>query len=509
MNNTLLETESAHINPKTDGESSLEAAISTTDGKRKLEDVISPEPAQRKHRQLLKCIAVDNIQEEIFVRSLFNDSDTPFPSHNDSEYDGGVLNFTQTEENTSHAKIDHSGIGINYSDISSVASADLETEISPEDEALLLEVEHSTNPRKSISASILETSLTTSINLDTEPLPKRSTKGNTTISSLDETLKFIKFYHKELVEKNLSSTPLPKTDAKFSTAEKLTQAQGHNEVNTAMASNPSPKPTPRTKLNNEDITLILQNERFHKKIQDCVAIAIAQVLADSITPMQNRIKKVEEKAESNSNEIASLNTKIDTSDHNTLKAEVDNLTERVNNAQFADMEKLVERIDFLEQQARANNLIISGVKETTGENLEKVMIDLVRSIGISLSPPDIVTIFRAGKVGPNNRPRIILVKLLNLRAKRDIYRARVKLKKEQTEEERQRKEPIVFINEDLTPARTQLYKLTRDVCFIREWPAWTENGIVCLRNTIAGPPKKILKKQDLENLIGNRIPTQT
>ena len=118
-----------------------------------------------------------------------------------------------------------------------------------------------------------------------------------------------------------------------------------------------------------------------------------------------------------------------------------------------------------------------------------------------------ITAFRTGK--PNQqRPRIIIVKFLSQRAKREIYRARTKLKKKPKDDEAAAQEaiqivepveedPIIFINEDLTKKRSQFYQTVRDVTIPRKWQAWTENGIIWIRNTFGGPALKIMKKEDL------------
>lgn len=100
------------------------------------------------------------------------------------------------------------------------------------------------------------------------------------------------------------------------------------------------------------------------------------------------------------------------------------------------------------------------------------------------------------------------MKFLSQRAKRDIYRARVKLRigdgnqQNPGQPQPQNTGPIIYINEDLTKSKSILYKSVVDVAKPRKWQTFTENGVIYLRNTIVGPAKKILKAEDLAAITG-------
>ena len=50
-----------------------------------------------------------------------------------------------------------------------------------------------------------------------------------------------------------------------------------------------------------------------------------------------------------------------------------------------------------------NNIIISGVPEKQGEKLEGILVELDRTISITMSPMDIISIFRAGQAVPEKK----------------------------------------------------------------------------------------------------------
>lgn len=226
-----------------------------------------------------------------------------------------------------------------------------------------------------------------------------------------------------------------------------------------------------TELTNDDITSILRDPEFVARVQKCVANAVVGVLADSINPLKDRVTETEKSIESLTekleetrlNEVAELQKS-----NKQNETDIKNLNERVDQTDIAEIEKLREIIDDLEQQTRLNNLIISGIIEQPGENLTRTVIDLAKTLNVNITPSDIASIFRAGKA-INGRPRIILVKFAGQKPKRDLYKARTKLKKEQTDEEKRNNVPLVFINEDLTIRRSKLFKIVRDGCKGKDW----------------------------------------
>lgn len=66
------------------------------------------------------------------------------------------------------------------------------------------------------------------------------------------------------------------------------------------------------------------------------------------------------------------------------------------------------KIDLLDSKSRKNNLIIDGVHETSDENLEQKILDLINAANCKLQNADIHAIFRYGSA-KGNKPRPIMV----------------------------------------------------------------------------------------------------
>ena len=294
------------------------------------------------------------------------------------------------------------------------------------------------------------------------------------------------------------------------------------------------RPTSPSKLGDE-VTKYLSSETFSKKIEDLVKLSIVTAVTEAIAPLANRIDAISTGIDNNTRAIADLTTKVNSVDTTVVARKLDEFEQKVTNINPAANENLMKTIDNLEQQLRSNNLIISGLPETQGENVEKLFVQLARDLGVPIIERDIISAFRAGK-GTPTRPRIIIVKLLSQKAKRDIYRARLKLRKKKDKDtptvndamagatgnqagatqmiqdavpdqnaqiaapEATPDGPIIYINEDLTIPRSILYKSLRAIANPRKWQTWTENGQIWLRNTLLGPAIRISTQTDIDNI---------
>ena len=89
---------------------------------------------------------------------------------------------------------------------------------------------------------------------------------------------------------------------------------------------------------------------------------------------------------------------------------------------------LANRVDQLENEKRAGNPKIDGVKETERQNLSDVVIQLASAIGTRCQPTDIDLVYRIGKERPGYRPRPIFVCFKSRAVRDNIYFGRSKLK---------------------------------------------------------------------------------
>lgn len=161
-----------------------------------------------------------------------------------------------------------------------------------------------------------------------------------------------------------------------------------------------------------------------------------------------------------------------------LKQDVDFLKDE--NSKLKDDLKKLENtcksnIDDLEQYSRRSCVRISGIKEEEGENTNDLVLDLARRVSADIRPEDLDRSHRVGRpreVSQNAnavpRPREIIVKLTNYRARMQLLKGRAFLRSTKAK---------IFINEDLTSARKEIAyecrSLKRDNK-IRK--VWTYNG---------------------------------
>ena len=117
----------------------------------------------------------------------------------------------------------------------------------------------------------------------------------------------------------------------------------------------------------------------------------------------------------------------------------------------ADMKILHDRMDFLDDQGRNNNLRFSGIPEGENENWEQSQhkVNSLLNDHLKIKP----MIERAHRVGrpSQHRPRDVIVKFTRLTQRDTILRDRTKLKGTQ-----------VYINEDLCPGTIDAQKRQMD-----------------------------------------------
>lgn len=140
--------------------------------------------------------------------------------------------------------------------------------------------------------------------------------------------------------------------------------------------------------------------------------------------------------ESLKKEMSSKDTQI-----SDLKSEVHDLRQKVNNLEI--------ELDNADQYERRDTVIINGPLVPPESRLENtvhvVTVAIKDHLRININEKDISVAHRIGPVN-SQRPRPIIVKLVNRSLKYDLKRACIELK------------PQLFINESLTPKRLALYK---------------------------------------------------
>lgn len=122
------------------------------------------------------------------------------------------------------------------------------------------------------------------------------------------------------------------------------------------------------------------------------------------------------------------------------------------------------RIDRNIQYYNRNKLLLLGVKESAGEDLRNVVIDLVNSrLHISVEKDEIFYSYRLGKKG-DKRVRPVVVEFCNMWVKNEVFAQKKLLKGTGT-----------VISEFLSPNRYEVFKLAKQK-FGKD--CWTSRGMI-------------------------------
>ena len=140
---------------------------------------------------------------------------------------------------------------------------------------------------------------------------------------------------------------------------------------------------------------------------------------------------------------------------------------------------LQNETDRLEQYSRRNSIRITNVPEDDDEDTSEKVFTLVNE-KMRLEPPlDISEIDRLHRVGrKENTPRAIIVKFATYRSRKRVYEKRSSLKDLHTTLTN-----AIFINEDLTSARSKLFSDARKMYKDGKINGtWTRDGTVLVKN---------------------------
>ena len=162
------------------------------------------------------------------------------------------------------------------------------------------------------------------------------------------------------------------------------------------------------------------------------------------------------------------------------------------------IEKLDEIQDNLNQYQRKHNLELHGIPEKDDEDLENVVEELAKELGIDdIDYNDIDIVHR---LHSRKTPRPIIVKFKSYDDKKNLYQARYKLKKwKNPNEEKLNGATRIYINENLTPARKQLFNEVRKRAKQHRWySVFTIDGKIFIKREKGQKNAKITKEADLE-----------
>ncbi|KAK3909177.1 Protein unc-13-like protein C [Frankliniella fusca] len=126
------------------------------------------------------------------------------------------------------------------------------------------------------------------------------------------------------------------------------------------------------------------------------------------------------------------------------------------------------KTDELEQHNRLENLRIFGVKEESGEDTDKIVINVALKAKIKLNA---AAISRSHRVGPRapGKTRAIIVKFVSYADRKRLFEAKKNLKG-----------TGITIREDLTMIRQQILKKATDKFSMQ--CVWSNNGVIIVKH---------------------------
>ncbi len=148
-----------------------------------------------------------------------------------------------------------------------------------------------------------------------------------------------------------------------------------------------------------------------------------------------------------------------------------------------------------------NNLRIARLEEVEGEDILGNVINLAKKMKIQLKPTDIKDVRRMGPK-KNNKIRDILVKFTSTEVRDSLYQNRKLLVHEA--------EPV-FVNEDLTQRRSQLFYEARKLRKkARLFGTWSQQGNILVKVNQQSQPRQVANYTEIIALIeeqANKIQT--
>lgn len=146
--------------------------------------------------------------------------------------------------------------------------------------------------------------------------------------------------------------------------------------------------------------------------------------------------------------------------------------------------------DRLEQYTRRDNLRIFGIEEDQEEDedvLQAKVLEVAADVGVKLEADDISIAHRLGKTGERSRP--VIVRFCHRKKRNAVLKNKKELKN---------KNKKIFINEDLTPLRSVLLKMTKEQAEVRN--VTTRDGRILAWLVDRDRPVEITTPDDLHKV---------
>ncbi|XP_047020525.1 uncharacterized protein LOC124630606 [Helicoverpa zea] len=162
-----------------------------------------------------------------------------------------------------------------------------------------------------------------------------------------------------------------------------------------------------------------------------------------------------------------------------------------------------------DQETLLNDVQVSGVTETKGENPSQLLSILAVKLGVQLDERDVVFVRRVGNVLRNRteeegataaRPRVIVARFAR-RVTRDSILSAARVRRNLCTQDIQvpGESRRIYINERLTKTNRQLFSLTRQAAARYGWKyAWTRDGRILARKNEGEPVVQLKVEADVD-----------
>jgi hypothetical protein len=251
----------------------------------------------------------------------------------------------------------------------------------------------------------------------------------------------------------------------------------------------------------EDITAaflsVLDNDDVITKIATVLSTSINLILTEKINPLITKLDTVIA-------EHKNLLSKVNKIDQENAKLK------QLNDGLQTTVESLSVKVSLLEQSARKNNIVITGVAETYAERttaaadgeipvvddtrddtVAKVCAVLKETCNVNVSAADILTATRLQSKHTGPRPLLVSFHSSSVRA--TVIRAR------RPKQQLKYQGTPIYINDHLTKYTADLAYKARMLVKQREaHSTWVRNGLVFIKWTATSRPSQIQKMTDFD-----------
>lgn len=236
-----------------------------------------------------------------------------------------------------------------------------------------------------------------------------------------------------------------------------------------------------------------------------------RIIREQLTTMVNEMVSFRQEMVKMNVNFANLNTRI-----SDIESRVNCLEQRATDAPSQSIDPKLEQvvadlklqINDRDQASFINDVVISGVTESKGENAEHIVLTLAQKIGVELDERDVVSASRVGAVrresAPGAEPRAIVVRLARREHRDRLLRAaRVRRTVDTSGLNVDTVPRRVYINERLTSTNRRLFLEARKLGRTRNFRfVWTREGCIYARRDSDTMRLRIRTESDLTTVFG-------